>query len=174
MREAAFLAVGVLLIILQGNLYPLTRLVGLYGVTPNLVLPLVIFLGVQDASVARGALLAFALGYAVDLFGAAPIGLFTFIYVVIWGLAKVTGVRLTAQARLATAVVTFLFALVEGVFVLTLLTIFGSDAQRPIEMARVILPHAAATGLFAPFIFRLAQRLYQGSSKAPRVPEGST
>ena len=172
MRDAAFIAVGVLLVLVQGNLYRFVGPLGLHGITPSLALPLVVFLGVNEHSLARGGLLAFALGHAMDLFGGAPVGLFTFIYVVLWGLAKVAGVRLTAQARFATILLAFLFTLVEGFFVLILLTIFGADAQRPVEISSVILPHALSTALVSPLIFRLAQRLHQGV-KASRSPEGA-
>ena len=36
MRSAAFLALGLLLIVAQGNLYPLVGQLGLHGVTPSL------------------------------------------------------------------------------------------------------------------------------------------
>ena len=71
---------------------PLASLVGprfVHGVTPSLVLPLIIFLGVHELSTARGALLAFGIGYAEDMLSGAPVGLFTFISVAIWWLARV-------------------------------------------------------------------------------------
>jgi rod shape-determining protein MreD len=172
MRDLAVIVVGIILVVIQGNLYHLFSALGLHGFTPSFVLPIVVFLGANEHSLARGALLSFALGHAVDLLAGAPVGLFTFIYVVLWGLAKVAGVRLTAQARFATIFLAFLFTLVEGFFVLILLTIFGADAQRPVEIAKVIVPHAAGTGIVSPLVFKLAQRLHQGT-KMPRAPEGA-
>ena len=84
MRSTAFLAVGFLLIVAQGNLYPIIGYLGLHGVTPSFVLPLVIFLGVHEASMARGSALAFALGYGTDLLASAPIGLFSLTAVATW------------------------------------------------------------------------------------------
>ena len=162
MRSAAFLVVGLLLIVAQGNLYPLVGALGLHGATPSFVLPLLIFLGVHEASTARGALLAFALGYATDLLASAPIGLF----------ARTAGVRLSAQTWWTKAALSFGFSLVESVLVLVLLAIFGSDPQRPLEIASVALPHATSTALCSLFVFPLAQKLHQGSTPSSRSFEG--
>lgn len=171
MRSAALLAIGVLLIVVQGNLYPLLGYLGLHGATPSLVLPLIIFLGVHETSMARGSLLAFALGYATDLLAAAPIGLFSLMAVAIWWLGRIAGVRLTAQTWWTKAALVFGFSLVESVLVLVLLAIFGSDPQRPLEIASVALPHATSTALCSLLIFPLAQRLQQGAALS-RVFEG--
>ena len=172
MRSAAFLVVGLLLIFAQGNLYPLVGSLGLHGATPSFVLPLLIFLGVHEPSTARGALLAFALGYATDLLASAPIGLFALTGVAIWWLARTAGVRLSAQTWWTKAALSFGFSLVESVLVLVLLAIFGSDPQRPLEIASVALPHATSTALCSLFIFPLAQKLHQGSTPSSRSFEG--
>lgn len=172
MRSGVFIALGVLLLILQGNLYPVIGALGLHGATPSLVLPLIIFLGVHETSMARGALLAAGLGYATDLLASAPIGLFTLISVATWWLARVAGVRLTAQAWWTKAALSFGFSLVESVLVLVLLAIFGSDPQRPLEIASIALPHATSTGLGSLVIFPLAQRIQQGAALS-RALEGS-
>lgn len=173
MRSLAFLAVGVLLILVQANVYrvltpifallPPAAAVWTLGLSPNLVLPLVVFLGVHEPSMARGALLAFGIGYAVDVLGSAPIGLFTFVFVAIWWLSRVAGVRLMAQTWLPRMTLAFAFAAIEGAIVLILLAIFGNDAKRPLEVLGVVLPRALSTALCAPLIFRLAQRLHVGS-----------
>lgn len=172
MRSTALLSVGLLLIVAQGNLYPVLGYLGLHGATPSFVLPLVIFLGVHETSMARGASLAFALGYATDLLASAPIGLFSLMGVVVWGLARIVGVRLTAQAWWTKAALAFGFSLVESVLILVLLAIFGADPQRPLEIASVALPHATSTALFSLLVFPLAQRIYQGSGSA-RAYEGA-
>lgn len=172
MRSAAFLAVGILLIVLQGNLYRALGYLDLNGATPSFVLPLLVFLGVHEASMARGAALAFGLGYATDLLASAPIGLFTFVAVAIWWLARVAGVRLTAQTWWTKGALAFGFSLVESVIVLVLLAIFGADPQRPVEISAVVLPHATSTALCALVVFPLAQRLHQGTL-VPRWPDGA-
>jgi rod shape-determining protein MreD len=168
-RSAAYVGLAVFLILVQSNLHrvigPIGALVGhgwVHGITPSLVLPLVVFLGVHELSMARGAFLAFAIGYLEDTLSGAPIGLFTFVSVAIWWLARVAGVRLTAQTALPRMSLAFAFTLVEGAMVLILLAIFGDDTRRPIEVGSVVVPRALATALCSPPIFRIAQRLRQG------------
>jgi rod shape-determining protein MreD len=172
MRSTAFVAIGFLLIILQGNLYPVLGYLGLHGATPNLVLPLVIFIGVNEPSMARGSALAFGLGYATDLLASAPIGLFSLMAVAVWGLARIAGVRLAAQTWWTKAALAFGFSLVESVLLLVLLAIFGADPQRPLEIASVALPHATSTAVCSLFIFPLAQRIQQGAALS-RAFEGT-
>src|SRR5438105_15539447 len=104
MKNVGFFAVAAILILVQSNLYrvlgPLGGLIGMHwihGVTPSLALPLVIFLGVHEPSMPRGAGLAFAIGYAQDLLAAAPVGLFPFVYLLFWWSRPVPGVGLPAQ-----------------------------------------------------------------------------
>ncbi len=174
MRNAAVIAIGVFLLLLQGNLFRFLGGLSLHGVTPNLVLPLIIFLGVHEAAMARGALLSFGLGYVTDLFASAPIGLFTFSAVAIWWLSRVTAVRLSAQTLPTQMFLAALFSLIESSIVLTLLAIFGVDSQRPLEIATIVVPRAISTSLFSPLVFRLAQRLYQGATTVPRAAEGGS
>ncbi len=174
MRNLAVLAVGIFLILVQSHVYRLVAVLDavlpasvspyLHGIAPNLVLPLIIFLGVHEHSMSRGALLAFGLGYATDILASAPIGLFSFIYVSIWWLARLAGVRLTAQTLLPRMSLAFAFALVEGILVLVLLAVFGADTKRPIEILTIVVPRSVATALFAPLVLRIAQRLHQGPS----------
>jgi rod shape-determining protein MreD len=178
MRSTAYLGVAVLLILIQSNLFrligPLGALVGarwVHGITPSLVLPLIVFLGVHELSMARGALLAFGIGYAEDMLSGAPVGLFTFISVAIWWLARVAGVRLTAQTVLPRMSLALAFSLVEGAMVLILLAVFGGDNRRPVEVASIVLPRSLATALCSPPVFRLAQRLRQ-TAAAARPQEG--
>ena len=173
MRNAAFLAIGIVLILIQANLYRVLGLLHVNGATPSLVLPLVIFLGVHESSRARGALLAFALGYFLDVAASAPMWLFTFVTVAIWWLSRVAGVRLTAQTFITRMSLGFGFAIVEAAIVLILLAVFGVDTRRPLEIGRIVLPRAIATALFAPFVFHLAQRLHQSTQPVHGTAEGA-
>ncbi len=96
MRNTAFFFVGLGLLFLQSNLFRLTRIfehlvswvavslhvaqgpVSIPGLVPSLVLPLILFMGVHEYSLARGAGVAFALGYVTALLGIASVGLYTF------------------------------------------------------------------------------------------------
>lgn len=174
MRNTAFFVAGVVLLLVQSNLF---RLVGLSlrlvawifsakhdlvvpGLVPSLVLPLILFMGVHEYSLVRGASVAFALGYVTDLVGIAPIGLFTFASVALFLLARAAGVRLAAQTAMMQAAMGGAFALAHSVVVLVLLAIFGKDAWVPRSLYRVALPHVVSTALIAPVIFRIAQRIH--------------
>jgi rod shape-determining protein MreD len=135
------------------------------------VLPLIIYLGVYELSAPRGALLAFGIGYAQDILSGAPIGLLTFISVSVWWLARVAGVRLSAQTALPRMALALAFSLVEGAMVLILLAVFGEDTRRPVEIASIVLPRSISTALFAPPVFRLAALLRQ-SAPPVRAVEG--
>jgi rod shape-determining protein MreD len=169
-RNAAFMAVAIVLILIQANLYRVLGAFHVHGATPSLVLPLVIFLGVHEPSMARGALLAFGIGYALDLSSGAPVGLFTFVSVAIWWLSRVAGVRLTAQTVLTRMSLAFGFSVVETAMVLILLAVFGSDTRRPLEIGTVLVTRALSTAIFSPFVFKLAQKLHQGGTP-PRPAE---
>jgi rod shape-determining protein MreD len=173
-RNTAFLAIGVALIILQSNLFRLIGRLEISGATPSLLLPLVVFMGVHEYSIARGAALSFLLGYLLDSFAGAPVGLFTFITVATFVVSRTAGVRLAAQTLLTKVALAFVFGLVEGVLVVVLTAIFGTDAARPRALALLVAPHAISTALFAPLVFRVAERVHQATINVPRPGEGGT
>lgn len=172
MRNVTFLSVGLLLILLQSNLHHVLAMLPLVGVTPNLVMPLVVFLGVHEHSMTRGAVLTFILGYLLDVLSGAPVGFFTFVHVACWWMARVAGVRLTAQTWLTRVSLGFVFSVVEAAITLILLAVFGSDTRRPVEVAAVVVPHALSTAIVAPLVFRLAQRLQQAGLPSGGAAEG--
>ncbi len=182
MRNTAFLALGLVLIILQSNLF---RLVGygvvmqqgllggsvIAGLTPSLLLPLIIFMCVHEYALWRGALLSFGLGYLLDVFASAPIGLYTFTSVMVFVVSRAAGIRLAAQTVLTKVALAFTFALLEGVIIVILTAIFGGDAARPRALAGLVLPHALSTALCAPLVFSVAQRVHQATITVPRPGE---
>jgi rod shape-determining protein MreD len=182
MRNTGFFVAGFGLILLQANLYRLTEWLHvlfarspLYAgahwlhVTsfiPSLLLPLIVFMGVHEYSLARGAGIVFVLGYVADLVGVAPVGLFTFASVAMFVLARAAGVRLAAQTAAMQVVLAVAFAALQSVLVLVLLAIFGKDPYVPRALVPLVLPHVIATGLGAPLVFRLAQRVHQATARA--------
>jgi rod shape-determining protein MreD len=178
MRSAAYMLVGFLLVLVQSNLYrvlgPASELViggvhlgkWLHGATPNLVLPFIVYLGIHEHSMARGALLSYGMGWALDVLGPAPMFLFRFTAVALWWLARIASVRLSAQTFMTRVPLAFAFSLFESLIVLTLLAIFGADNRRPLEIASIVVPRAVGTALCAPFLFALAHRL-QVEGRAP-------
>ena len=174
MRNLAFLVAGLVLLLLQANIFRVIAWVHVPGLVPSLVLPLIVFMGVHEYSLARGAAVAFVLGYATDLIGIAPIGLFTFTYVATFVLARAAGVRLAAQTMWMQALLATAFALLHSVMVLVLLAIFGrdKDAWVPRQLYPLALPHVLATGFIAPLVFRVAQRIHAATTTSPRADAG--
>ena len=198
MRNTAFVAIGIAFLVVQANLFrllaPIARMferlsAALVGtslapalpavhfvesllVAPNLILPLIVFTGVHEYSLARGAALAFVLGYALDLFAAAPVGLFTFVSVATFGLSRIAGVRLAAQTVPTQIALAFLFTLAQGVMVLVLLAFFHKDPYVARALVSRLLPVTVSTALASPIVFRIAQRIHQVTISVPRPGEG--
>jgi len=194
-RNTAFVVVGFLLLVLQSNLYralrvlhelieatavwmagtaldgavPAVRFVGSLAATPNLLLPLLVFTGVHEYSLTRGTALAFILGYALDLFAAAPVGLFTVVSVATFVLARVAGVRLAAQTAPTQVALAFVFAAAQGVLVFVLLAIFGRNPYGAKALAGILLPQAVATACVAPLVFWGAERVHRLTMNLPGV-----
>jgi rod shape-determining protein MreD len=160
MPTAAFIGVGLVLSLIQSNLFRVLAYAHIPGFVPSLALPLVVFMGVSEYPLARGAAIAFVFGYVTDLMGIAPIGLYTFTYVALFVMARAAGSRLAAQTALMQLVLGLGFAFVQSLMVLVLLAIFGRDPYVPRALYPLALPHVIATGLVAPPLFRLARRVH--------------
>lgn len=167
MRNTAFLAVGIGLLFAQSVLFWLLGSLPISGITPSLILPIIVFMGVHEYSLARGAALACVLGYGLDLLAAAPVGLFTFVSVATFVLARAAGVRLAAQHIITQVPLAFVFSVLQSVMVLVLLAIFGRNPHGARDMIALVLPHAIGTALFSPIVFRIASRMHQVTGFAP-------
>ncbi len=139
---------------------------------PSLVLPLILFMGVHEYSLPRGAAVAFAFGYVTDVLGIAPVGLYWFTYVATFVLARAAGVRLAAQTPWMQVLLVGAFALLKSTMVLILLAIFGRDAWVPKALFSLVLPHVVATAATAPLLFRLSQALHTAAAGATRAEAG--
>jgi rod shape-determining protein MreD len=135
---------------------------------PALVLPLILFMGVHEYSLARGAAVAFVLGYATDVLGIAPVGLYTFTYVATFVLARAAGVRLAAQTTWMQVLLVGAFAFLQSTMILVLLAIFGHDAWVPRSLYPLVFPHAIATAAVAPILFLACQALHAATAGATR------
>ena len=157
MRYTAFLVLGLLLITVQGETYLLLGPIAAHGFRPSLLVPLLVFLGVTESNLALGACVAFLLGYVLDVVGGAPIGLYAFTSVATVALARVTGLRIVTQGGFARALLAGAFAAFGSVIALVLLAIFGRPYV-PREMLHLVVPHAIATAVVSPLVFRLAAK----------------
>lgn len=169
MRNTVLLLMGLSLLFIQSSMFWLLGWVPVSGLTPSLILPLIVFMGVHEYSLARGAALACVMGYGLDLLAAAPVGLFTFVSVATFVLARAAGVRLAAQHIITQVPLAFVFSLVQSVMVLVLLAIFGANPHGAREMLSLVLPHAIGTALFSPIVFRIASKLHQTVGVPPRA-----
>lgn len=140
---------------------------------PALTLPLILFMGVHEFSLARGATVAFALGYATDVVGIAPVGLYTFTYVATFVLARAAGVRLAAQTTWMQVLLVGAFSLLQSTMVLVLLAIFGRDAWVPKSLYPLALPHAVVTAAIAPLVFRTAHAVDRLTGSSARAQPGA-
>jgi len=132
MRNVAFIAFGFALLVVQSSIA--TRL-SIHPLTPNLLLPMVIFLGVQQGvHVVRGALLSFLLGDLLDAFCGSPMGLQTFVLVATFMVARGAGIRLFLRGTLFQVVLVFVVALLAGGTILALRGIFSPPEAFPLEM----------------------------------------
>jgi rod shape-determining protein MreD len=129
-------------------------------------------MGVHEYSLTRGAAVAFALGYATDVLGIAPVGLYTFTYVAAFVLARAAGVRLAAQTSWMQVLLVGAFAILKSTIVLILLAIFGHDAWVPKSLYPLVLPHVIATAATAPILFRLAQAVHAATAGGLRAEAG--
>jgi len=173
MRNTAFLAFGIGLLILQSILHVIIDRLHVANVTPNLLLPLVVFMGVHEYSMARGAALSFILGYLFDVFAGAPVGLFTAISVATFVVARFAGVRLAAQTLLTKVALAFVFALFQGILVVTLTAILGNDPSRAQRLASLVPADAIAAAIFAPLVFRFAERIHIATTSAQAEGQGA-
>ncbi len=153
MRNSAFLLLGLLLLFVQESLFrvPEFPFVPSWLGRPSLILPLLMFMGIRDFSLVRGACLAFALGYATDLVGMSPIGLFTFTSVLTFVLARAAGFRVASRSRWVQILVSFAFSVVQSTIAVLLLRVFSpnQDSWAVSMRMRAILPHALVTSLVA-------------------------
>jgi rod shape-determining protein MreD len=141
---------------------------------PALTLPLILFMGVREFSLARGATVAFVLGYATDVVGIAPVGLYTFTYVATFVLARAAGVRLAAQTTWMQVLLVGAFSLLQSMMVLVLLAIFGRDAWVPKSLYPLALPHAVVTAAIAPLVFLAANAVESATGASARAQAPGT
>lgn len=132
LRNIAFVAFGFVLLVVQSAI---AAHVSIHPLTPNLLLPIVIFLGVtHEVHVLRGALISFLLGYLLDMFCGSPMGLSTFVMVATFMAARGAGIRLFLRGALFQVSLVFVAAIVAGGTVLALRAIFSPPEAFPLVM----------------------------------------
>ena len=153
---------GFTLLVLQSSV---GMLVPMDSVTPNLVLPIVILLGVSpEVHIVRGAFVAFVLGYLLDSNCGSPMGLHTFVMTASFLVARGAGLRLFPQGTAFQALLTFLMTIAFGATVLALRALFepagASIGQGDRQQAVIsLIGPALTTSLASPFVFAVTRRI---------------
>jgi rod shape-determining protein MreD len=160
-RDLALLLVAFLLLALESALGAVTR-IGPF--MPNLVLPIVIYLGIaQEIPLWRVALLSALLGALVDTASGNALGLMTFVHVATLAAVRAGSLRLLMRGRLSQVAITALVAALGALLVIALRSLFRANPQVPSTSTRhwliATLVPSVATGLVAPFVIQLARRV---------------
>jgi rod shape-determining protein MreD len=150
-RLVALYAIATLIALALETTIPLWLPIGV--LTPNLILILAVDLGMKHHG-ALGAIMAFAMGYAIDSFSGTHLGLnalmLTFTYVIAYGLSR----YLISTSSAIGVIVVLVGATITGLA--NSLTNAGLDSS---SAALALLPRlaasAAVSALLAPWIFSL-------------------
>jgi rod shape-determining protein MreD len=152
-RKAVAIALtGIVAMLLQTTVFPLVMPAGL---TPNLLLVLVVYLGVHQFG-AWGALGAFVLGYFLDTFSGTVLGVHAFAFTAVYlGVHHVARV-LWMESGLPAVVMTFAAACADGVIVLTLTALAGAGGGVVWRYAlRYGVLDATIAAILTPLVFGL-------------------
>ena len=141
-----------LLVIVQITALDLLTL-GWIGVEVSLAL--VVFSGFHHR-ILKGGLLALLLGFFLDCLISPFFGLYAFLYLLIFFLARIVAGRVYGEKPVLIATFTFLCGLLEGLLIVLLYRLLlGADIL--FAMPRIFIPQAFLTGLLSPFIFAALQ-----------------
>jgi rod shape-determining protein MreD len=123
-------------------------------IRPDIVLILILYLGLSYPPISGG-ILAFFMGFIMDLFSGNSFGLYTFSKPFLFYVAQLFKNRFYLESFLSQSLFVFIFALFEGLLILILLTALNPG---PLEHLNVLLfsfllPQSFFTGLIAPIFF---------------------
>jgi rod shape-determining protein MreD len=155
-RNAILLLLGILFVTLQTTLLsylPIRR------IRPDIILVLILYWGFTLPTVSGGIHSLF-LGYLMDLFSGNSLGLYTFTRPLLFYLAQLFRGRLYLESFASQSLFVFIFALLEGLLILTLLA-----ALNPAPLGNLyplfftfFLPQSLFTGMITPILFFLLQK----------------
>lgn len=157
-RNAILLLLGILFLTFQTTLLsylPIQR------IRPDIILVLILYWGFTLPPVSGG-IHALFLGYLMDLFSGNSFGLYTFTRPLLFYLAQLFKGRLYLESLPSQSFFVFVFALFEGLLILTLLV-----ALNPAPLGNLyplfftfFLPQSLLTGIITPVLFFLLQRIF--------------
>lgn len=145
---------SIILVILQSTI---TDVIFSGRLVFELSLIVVIYAGFR-LDLAMGAVLAFIVGFVFDCVAGSMLGLFTFIYVVIFLFSFFASSRLAAEKKYIIALFSFSCAFLEDLIVILFYyLVFKYDVLMNIYF--VLLPKSLIVGLFAPVFFYMMHRV---------------
>lgn len=190
MKNVVHLLFGLGLLVAQAAV---AAFVPLHPFAPCLLLPIVIYLGVDpEVELLRGVALSFVLGYFGDELGGVPTGLTTFVLVATFLATRGAGIRLVLRGAPFQIGLAFVISLVASGTMLALRAIFqppeafplvmppagalgwlvrlvlGEESRigSPVALATTMIASATATGLAAPLVFAVVRRIEHLSQRA--------
>ncbi len=154
-RFVSVLLVGALLLILQTTLlssFPIQR------IRPDLLLIFTLYLALLFPPI-FGGILAFFMGYLMDLFSGNTLGFYTFSRTLVFFAAQFFKERFYIEGFFFQFLFAFIFSILEGLLILILMS-----ALQPISLGTlyspllILLPQSFSSGLAAPLLFLLFQK----------------
>ncbi len=144
----------ILLVVLQKTLLDLL-FGGRIGIEVSIIL--VIYAGFR-LDMVRGGVLAFLMGFLLDCVSGTIMGLYTFIYVMIFIISHLLSPRIYGERMLFIMSYTLTCVLLEGLFIFAIYWfIYGTDVSP--GLLRTYLPQALVTGVLSPALFTLFNHL---------------
>ena len=125
---------------------------------PDLVLIVVLYAGVFLPAT-EGGVLSFGLGYVADLFTGRLIGLFTFMRVMAWLVARLAGGMLNLKSIPAQTIFVAIYGVMDYFVMTAILRVFGGGEYPVPEAGSAIWKTALMTAAAAPFVIGALLRL---------------
>ncbi|NWG03197.1 MAG: rod shape-determining protein MreD [Syntrophaceae bacterium] len=152
-RIVLLLLVGIFFLILQASCFPFFPI---HRVRPDLLLIFTFYLAFLFPPISGG-ILAFIMGYLTDLFSGNAMGFYVFSRSLVFFTAYFLKGRIYLEGFYSQFLFAFLFALLEGVFILILMNTFQSVPLAKFHplFFTSLLPQSFFTGLFTPLFFFL-------------------
>jgi len=161
-KDAIVIITGYMLIAFQGVLH---HWIPFHIFVPDLVIPFILYLGIIDFGAARGAALAFVLGYLLDANSASPVGVHLFVIPATYLLYRFIHHKLLLSGTVFQIAMTFAATLTASLLVVGMRTLFERSFLSWSAVLLTIPFHSLATALFSPVIFWLGARLVPESPR---------
>ncbi|MCA9536106.1 MAG: rod shape-determining protein MreD [Myxococcales bacterium] len=155
-RSVLIVALGFVLLLLRSVVW---RAVALGPFTPQLVLPIAIFVGVSpDVKLLRGAIIAFVIGYLSDHFCGLPMSVHTFLTVATYLIVRGMGLRVFLRGPWFQVGLTFVASALFGLATTGVRSVFEAEAPFAVDGgSRLLLfstlATAAMTAVVSPLVF---------------------